>query len=1004
METNNTLFHCKFYVTRLGVDYQCVHDFSSTIETYLEKSSGQILSIGSGQEDFIHFRGLPPGAVSFAILDDALILHTSEPVQLLIDEKKIQTTAGQRLNFPFTEEGMQLFGFSWKITLGSHHIIFKVATEEEHLSPQVVSFLEGRHGKMQKIQEGRSSLLFRTEEGKVLKVLRPSFVKSTGVVQRFITAARKFQKLPGHLFLKTYEIVYQQQHGLCYIVMEFFAGETLQNYLARKGILPLAEAESIVFHLAQNLAILQKYGYCFRNLTPENILIGADGQIRLTGFFLLKAQDVQLTLDGAQMVIPKYSAPEQAQNPSAVNIMADIFSLGAIFYHLLAGEPPFQFSTPKQYAEYLNSGKELTAEEIARQLADIPAPTGELIASLLFFDRNKRPDPQTLLDKLSQHNPRLVLDVYFVQTMDRLGREHTEQENKDELADFSPTIVALLNKLENEKIPDGDSGTYCLEIVSGPPEVKRQAYHFTGERTIVVGRSGDFRIEGDLRISHKHAQIVIRKDRCCLTDMGSANGTYLGGEKLGTESREIALGTEFKVGHTVLRYRRASTAILDKPECDISAEDIGQLAELRIITLNEDVPSSLAEAGKHLRSVYEDMDKRITSPMSAVTLETPRAKFDAIPGRFGTGHKQIRRQLCIGAAILVVLAISLLVLLVKLTPGKKNLAKPSPDVLRATSPTVVSQPKPEKVTIRSEPLASATLEQEMKAQQMVRWEQHWIGQATYDELAQKYEMGSQRTPVAFTATVSELAYDVQKHAIYAHGQLSPAVLGHTMKLRLQANFVNAFGDALYAGKEFDIDQEQRWQVAWDLPEALPPGIYYLCLSLRTEMQNNFTRDFLRLTSSQTWRFALAGGTKAAIIQHYQEHSKTIQMILKDSNELYKRLQMVTGKKVQSGQEWAQFTKKWQDALRRLENKLASRHTQRKESPLLARVDSKLAFVLPFLQTVFQATDKAMHSPKTPGNILELFTAQSQWEVLYDEICILLTQETKRIEESVKEKN
>ena len=93
--------------------------------------------------------------------------------------------------------------------------------------------------------------------------------------------------------------------------MRCFDGETLENYVARKGCIPLPQVKFITRSIAERLLIFQRFGYCCRNLSPSNILLCKDSTVRITGFFPVeirnKSYDVQRPYDCSQIYGPRAS-------------------------------------------------------------------------------------------------------------------------------------------------------------------------------------------------------------------------------------------------------------------------------------------------------------------------------------------------------------------------------------------------------------------------------------------------------------------------------------------------------------------------------------------------------------------------------------------------------------------------------------------------------------------------------------------------------------------------
>src|SRR5262249_24442980 len=112
---------------------------------------------------------------------------------------------------------------------------------------------------------------------------------------------------------------------------------------------PPADAARLVTKLAEEMALAHSRGIIHRDLKPANVLIATDGEPKITDFGLAKRFQEQsdgLTQDGSVLGTPSYMSPEQAEGRTREpGPPADIYSLGAIFYDLLTGRPPFRGNT-----------------------------------------------------------------------------------------------------------------------------------------------------------------------------------------------------------------------------------------------------------------------------------------------------------------------------------------------------------------------------------------------------------------------------------------------------------------------------------------------------------------------------------------------------------------------------------------------------------------------------------------------------------------------------------
>jgi serine/threonine-protein kinase len=158
-------------------------------------------------------------------------------------------------------------------------------------------------------------------------------------------------------FLKEIELTANLQHphilplfdsgsadGLLFYVMPFVEGETLRGRLNRERQLPVPDAVRIATDVADALDYAHRHHVVHRDIKPENILL-LDGRPLVADFGIALAVEqaggMRMTQTGISLGTPQYMAPEQAMGDKHVDHRADIYSLGAVVYEMLAGDPPF---------------------------------------------------------------------------------------------------------------------------------------------------------------------------------------------------------------------------------------------------------------------------------------------------------------------------------------------------------------------------------------------------------------------------------------------------------------------------------------------------------------------------------------------------------------------------------------------------------------------------------------------------------------------------------------
>ena len=193
-----------------------------------------------------------------------------------------------------------------------------------------------------------------------LKVLKPDLGAVLGV-ERFLSEIKVTANLQHPNLLPLFDS--GEAEGLLYYVMPFVEGESLRARLEREKQLPIDEAIRISVAIANALEYAHAHGVIHRDLKPENILLQS-GQPVIADFGIAlavsNAGGNRITQTGLSLGTPAYMSPEQATGDRVIDARSDIYSLGAMTYEMLTGEPPHTGSTSQSV--------------IARMLTEKPRP------------------------------------------------------------------------------------------------------------------------------------------------------------------------------------------------------------------------------------------------------------------------------------------------------------------------------------------------------------------------------------------------------------------------------------------------------------------------------------------------------------------------------------------------------------------------------------------------------------------------------------------------------
>jgi hypothetical protein len=181
--------------------------------------------------------------------------------------------------------------------------------------------------------------------GKVvaLKLLPPERLASPAARARFLQEMQAVGRLEHPHIVQAFDAAVDE---VPYLAMEHVAGTDLAKLVDRGGPLPVADACELVRQAALGLQHAHENGLVHRDVKPSNLMLTTGGRVKVLDLGLARIQageagSAALTATGALMGTPDYMPPEQLLDSHAVDIRADVYSLGCTLYHLLAGRPPF---------------------------------------------------------------------------------------------------------------------------------------------------------------------------------------------------------------------------------------------------------------------------------------------------------------------------------------------------------------------------------------------------------------------------------------------------------------------------------------------------------------------------------------------------------------------------------------------------------------------------------------------------------------------------------------
>lgn len=209
----------------------------------------------------------------------------------------------------------------------------------------------GSYDLLAKVAEGGMGAVYKArhrESGQVvaLKVIPAETARSPLQLRRFEQEFKAASLIDHPNVVKALD--YCGSGPTPFLVMEFVDGESLGQRVERDGPVSESEAVWIVGQVCEALHRAHKQGLIHRDVKPDNIMIGADGVVKLTDLGLVKdvEGEMNLTRTGRGLGTPHFMAPEQFRNAKNADVRCDVYSLAATLYMLVTGEVPFAKTTP----------------------------------------------------------------------------------------------------------------------------------------------------------------------------------------------------------------------------------------------------------------------------------------------------------------------------------------------------------------------------------------------------------------------------------------------------------------------------------------------------------------------------------------------------------------------------------------------------------------------------------------------------------------------------------
>src|SRR5881396_1567796 len=214
------------------------------------------------------------------------------------------------------------------------------------------TLFDGRYRIVRKIGTGGMANVYLAEDEVLgrrvaIKILNDRHAGDDQFVERFRREAKNAASLSHPNIVSIYDR--GEAEGTYYIAMEYLDGRSLKELIVARGPAPVTVSVEYARQILQALRFAHRHGIVHRDIKPHNVLVDAEGRLKVTDFGIARAGASQMTEAGSIIGTAQYLSPEPAKG-SGVDQRSDVYSLGIVLYELLTGTVPFSGDTPVEIA------------------------------------------------------------------------------------------------------------------------------------------------------------------------------------------------------------------------------------------------------------------------------------------------------------------------------------------------------------------------------------------------------------------------------------------------------------------------------------------------------------------------------------------------------------------------------------------------------------------------------------------------------------------------------
>jgi serine/threonine protein kinase len=413
--------------------------------------------------------------------------------------------------------------------------------------------IKGRYKLIDELGRGSFATVYIARDTKnnriyAIKVMHFEFADDGELLARFQREAHILLQLSDPHIVRIFD--YGDDNDLHYIVMDYIDGQNLKYHTLTHGPMEPLRALDYARQISEGLDTAYRHGVVHRDIKPQNIVINSKDVVKITDFGLARSREtVTLTQSNVFMGTAYYIPPEQAESGRSADTRSDLYSVAAVLFEMLTGNPPFEGDTAVDIVvKHMND----PVPSICRLRPELPHEIDLFMQKAMAKSPVDRySTPREFINALEQLQQRVQASLSDLNDRKERQGEASEHEQKEQPGRFRAKPEEGLNK-PAPSLPKKQAR--LLVTASGQSIVLSRDLMVVGRQDPVLGIFPEINL-ADKTVGRRHAYLRNQHGQYTVEDLNALNKTRLNGEILTPyEERTLKDGDVLRFGSVEVRF------------------------------------------------------------------------------------------------------------------------------------------------------------------------------------------------------------------------------------------------------------------------------------------------------------------------------------------------------------------------------------------------------------------------------------------------------------------